>query len=194
MPNLPADRLIEAMGSAGARRYGGEPVSELEHALQCAELAVEGGADDELVLACLLHDVGRYAVDQSLIFDTLERGAPKPSAMPARRRGHAEIGADLIAGSVPERVAWCVAQHAAAKRYLCAIEPAYYDTLSRGSRHTLTLQGGIMSPADVAAFVANRWSADAVALRRGDDAAKVVDKPTRPLSAWRPLIARYFGR
>jgi len=69
----PADRLLDALARSAATRYGGEVVSELEHALQCAELAREGGADEELQLACLLHDVGRYAVDQSLVSDTTER-------------------------------------------------------------------------------------------------------------------------
>ena len=44
-------------------------MSELAHALQCAELAEAEGADEQLTLACLLHDVGRVAVDPSLIFD-----------------------------------------------------------------------------------------------------------------------------
>src|SRR5499427_4353016 len=56
-----ADRLIEAMTRSAARQYGQERVNELAHALQCAELADAAGADEELVLACLLHDVGRYA-------------------------------------------------------------------------------------------------------------------------------------
>ena len=70
-----SDRLLDALARAGGRRYGGEVVSELEHALQCAELARENAADEELQLACLLHDVGRYAIDQSLVADTLERYA-----------------------------------------------------------------------------------------------------------------------
>ena len=57
-----AETLLESMARSGARQYGGEAVSELEHALQCAELAEAAGADQELVLAALLHDVGRYAV------------------------------------------------------------------------------------------------------------------------------------
>ena len=67
-----ADRLLVALAGSAARRYDGEAVSELEHALQCAELARDGAADEELQLACLLHDVGRYAIDQSLVADTLE--------------------------------------------------------------------------------------------------------------------------
>ena len=178
-----AERLLAALAGSGARRYGGEVVSELEHALQCAELARAGAADEELQLACLLHDVGRYAIDQSLVADTLEATRVGPSA-----RGHHDVGADLLAPWVSERVAWCVRMHADAKRYLCATEPAYLDRLSPGSRHTLRLQGGIMSPDDAARFAGHRWARDAVALRRWDDEAKVVGRQTRSLEEWAPLI------
>ena len=75
------DRLLDAMADSAARRYGAERVSELAHALQCAELAREAGADEELTLACLLHDVGRFAVDQALIFDRV--GGGRAGAAPA---------------------------------------------------------------------------------------------------------------
>jgi gamma-butyrobetaine dioxygenase len=184
-----ADRIVHAMTESAARQYGRERVSELAHALQCAELAEAGGADEELVLACLLHDAGRYAVDQALIADTLE-----PVARPAARpRGHHEVGADLIAPHVPARVAWMVRMHADAKRWLCAAEPGYYDTLSPGSKRTYALQGGPMEPEEVGWLAAHPWMADAVRLRRWDDQAKIVGKATRPLTAWEPLLRRYFS-
>jgi predicted HD phosphohydrolase len=161
-----ADRLLAGLASSGARRYGGEVVSELEHALQCAELAREGSADEELQLACLPARIG-------------------PSA-----RDHHELGADLLVPWVPERVAWCVHMHADAKRYLCATEPQYFDRLSPASRHTLRLQGGLMSPDDAVRFAEHRWARDAVALRRWDDEAKVVGKRTRSLDEWAPFLRR----
>ena len=180
------DRLLEAMAHAGARLYGGERVSELAHALQCAELAAAAGADEHLTLACLLHDVGRFAVDQSLVLDRV--GSAGPGA-----RGHHEIGAELIAPYVPERVAWLVRMHADAKRYLCSVEPGYHATLSPASQHTLTLQGGLMSPVEIARLSGHGWLADALLLRRWDDGAKVVGQVTRSLEAWAPLVRAYFG-
>ena len=177
--------LLEAMARAGARRYGGERVSELAHALQCAELAEAGGADEHLTLACLLHDVGRFVVDQSLIFDRM--GGARTGA-----RGHHEIGAELIAPYVPARVAWLVRMHADAKRYLCATEPGYHATLSPISQHTLTLQGGPMGANEVARLSGHPWLADALRLRRWDDEAKVVGKETRPLVQWESLLRSYF--
>lgn len=186
-PSVPlTGRLLEAMAHAGARRYGGEPVSELGHALQCAELAAAAGADEHLTLACLLHDVGRVAVDQALVFDRV--GGARPGA-----RGHHEIGADLIAPYVPERVAWLVRMHADAKRYLCSTERGYRAALSSASQHTLTLQGGLMGPEEMARHREHPWLADALRLRRWDDGAKVAGQVTRSLESWAPLVERYFG-
>jgi predicted HD phosphohydrolase len=184
-----AERLLEAFSGAAARLYGGEPVTELAHSLQCAELAREAGADEDLQLACLLHDVGRFAVDPREIFDKKDqsRGA-NPDA-----RGHHDVGADLIAPWVPARVAWLVRMHVDAKRYLCAVEPAYWNTLTLGSRHTLTLQGGVMAAADAAQAATHPWMADAVRLRRWDDLAKVPGKPTSPIESWAPLLWQHFS-
>jgi predicted HD phosphohydrolase len=184
-PPRMTDRLLDAMAHSAARRYGSERVSELAHALQCAELARDAGADEQLTLACLLHDVGRFAVDQTLVFDRVGGGRPGG-------RGHHEIGADLIAPYVPERVAWLVRMHADAKRYLCSTEPGYHATLSAASQHTLTLQGGLMSPEEIGRHAAHPWLPDALRLRRWDDLAKVVGKETAPLSAWEPLLRTYF--
>jgi gamma-butyrobetaine dioxygenase len=184
-----ADRLIEAMTKSAARQYGTERVTELAHALQCAELAAAAGADEELILACLLHDLGRYAVAQDEIGDTLEQVAPRVG----KARGHHEAGADLIQQYVPERVAFFVRAHADAKRYLCAAEPGYYDTLSEGSKHTLTLQGGVMAADEALSAAAHPLWPDALRLRRWDDQAKVVGKPTRELASWEPLLQKYFG-
>jgi predicted HD phosphohydrolase len=72
-----ADRLLEAMKQSAARQYGGEAVTELAPALQCGDLAEAGGADEELVLGCLLHDGGRFAVGQDGISNTLEQVAAR---------------------------------------------------------------------------------------------------------------------
>ena len=184
-----ADRLIEAMTKSAPRQYGTERVTELAHALQCAELAAAAGADEELILACLVHDVGRYAVAQEEIGDTLERVALGTGKAP----GHHEAGAGLIQPYVPERVTFLVRAHVDAKRYLCATEPGYYGTLSKGSKHTLTLQGGVMTADEAGSAATQAWWPDALRLRRWDDQAKVVGNRTRELASWEPLLRKYFG-
>jgi len=187
-----ADRLVDSLARASARLYepGAEVVSQLDHALQCADLAEVAGADEELVLASLLHDVGRFAADPALIADKARAGA---QAL-AGARGHHDVGADLIAPWVTARVAWCVRMHADAKRYLCATDAGYHALLSLASQRTLVVQGGVMTPAEVTAFAAHRWAADAVALRRWDDQAKVPGKRVTPLAEREALIRRWFER
>jgi gamma-butyrobetaine dioxygenase len=75
-----------------------------------------------------------------------------------------------------------------AKRYLCAIEPAYLEVLSPGSVASLQRQGGPMDGAEVAAFEANPGWEDAVALRRWDDQAKVPDLDVPPAADYRTLL------
>ena len=187
-----AERLIEALGRAATRVYapGAEVVSQLEHALQCADLAEQRGADEELILACLLHDVVRFAADPALIAD---RARPTTPALECAR-GHHDVGADLIAPWVSERVTWCVRMHADAKRYLCATDPGYHARLSAVSQRTLIMQGGVMTEPEATAFARQSWAADAIALRRWDDEAKVAGKPATPLVDRAALVRRLFAR
>ena len=194
-----ADRLLGALAGAAARQYGGEPVSELAHSLQCAELAAAAGAAADLVLACLLHDVGRFAVDPALIADRVVAVGPgdasrESAPIAAGARGHHDVGADLIAPYVSPHVSWLVRTHAAAKRYLCTVDPAYREALTPVSRLTLELQGGLMTPDEVQGTAAHPRLADALAHRRWDDLAKVPEAVTRPLDAWAPLLRAHFTR
>jgi predicted HD phosphohydrolase len=54
----PVFQIIHLFNEQGDSEYGGEPVTQGEHALQSAHLAMAEGASSSLVLASLLHDVG----------------------------------------------------------------------------------------------------------------------------------------
>ncbi len=146
-----------ALLSAHGRRRYGEAVTQLEHALQCAKLAAEEGADDELVLAALLHDLGHLA------------GAGRPEA-PGRH--HGSVGAALVRAFVPDRVAWLIEHHVLAKRYLCTVDALYAANLSPASRRSLRWQGGLLLPAERMGLEAHPWFTDSLRLRRWDDLAK----------------------
>ena len=125
-----------------------EAVDELDHALQCAAQAIGDGADDELVLAAALHDIGHSPL--------LPNG-------PA----HDSLAREWLTPRYGERVGWLAGAHVAAKRYLAATDPGYL--LSDTSARSLRQQGGAaVDPA----FVEHRWWPDALRLRRYDDAAK----------------------
>ena len=58
---------IEALFTSGvSEEYLGEDVKLVEHMLQCAALAREAGATDELVVASLLHDIGHLLIPSSV--------------------------------------------------------------------------------------------------------------------------------
>jgi len=170
------ERLFAARGGS---EYGGEAVSQLEHALQAAAAAVADGADDPLVAAALLHDVGHLL--HELPPDAPEAGIDDH---------HENSAARFLAEHFGPEVCEPVRLHVAAKRYLTAVEPEYLARLSGPSVTSLRLQGGPMSPAEQEAFRANpHWRA-AVRLRRYDEAAKVAGLATPPLAEYLPLLAR----
>jgi phosphonate degradation associated HDIG domain protein len=168
---------IEAVfARRGAEQYSGEPVTQLEHALQSAALAEAEGADDELVTAALLHDLGHLLQDLGQT-PTL-RGVDDV---------HQYAALPFLRGLFDERVLGGIRLHVDAKRYLCATRPEYHDALSEDSKRSLKLQGGVFDAAQAQAFIAQPGAPDAVRLRLWDDRAKVAGLPTPPLS-------HYLGR
>ena len=155
----------------GAEQYSGEPVTQLEHALQCATLAEAEGADDELVTAAFLHDLGHLL--QDLGETPTLRGVDDV---------HQYAALPFLRGLFGERVLGGIQLHVDAKRYLCATRPGYHDALSEDSKRSLKLQGGTFSDEQAKAFIARAGAPDAVRLRIWDDLAKTAGAPTPPLS------------
>ena len=155
------DRILDVFEKRGAEAYLGEPVSQQEHAVQAAWLAVQEGAPDALIAAALLHDIGHLLGGDD---DPAERGVDGY---------HENAGCAWLASEFGPQVTEPIRLHVAAKRYLCATEPAYFETLSPASIRSLALQGGPFSEAEVHQFEANPFYRDAVRLRRWDDQAKI---------------------
>ncbi len=171
------DRILGILETSGAEQYGDEAVSQLQHALQCAHLAECSGAPDPLVVAALLHDFGHLI--HQLGEDAAERG------IDAR---HEALGRKYLARWFGEEVTRPVGLHVDAKRYLCATDPAYFESLSPASVRSLELQGGPFSEAEAAAFIARPHAHDALAVRRWDDRAKDPNAVIPGLDRYRPCI------
>lgn len=163
-------KIVDLFEQRGDSEYGGENVTQLEHALQCGMFAEREGASASLIVAALLHDIGHLLHD--LPDDAPDNGVDDV---------HEELGHRYLRRYFDDTVCEPVRLHVAAKRYLCAVDPEYFQRLSTPSVISLKLQGGSMTPAEVVEFESNPYFQDAVALRRWDDAAKIVDYETPPL-------------
>ncbi|MFJ6569770.1 TauD/TfdA family dioxygenase [Streptomyces sp. NPDC091292] len=171
------DGLAELFAGEGAVAYLGERVTMAQHMLQAAARAEEAGAPDALVAAALLHDIGHF-----------EGPVGGEELMAGTDNRHSHTGADRLSDWFGAEVTEPIRLHVAAKRYLCAVEPAYYDRLSAASVYTLKVQGGPMSAPEVAAYEANPYAADGVAVRRWDDEGKDPDASAPDFSHFRPLL------
>lgn len=171
---LTLPRIAALFAHHGTAYYGGEAISQTAHALQCAQLAERAGEDEALIVAALLHDVGHLMLAESSTTDMR----------------HQEAAADALASLFDAAVTEPIRLHVAAKRYLCAIDPGYFDTLSPTSVHSLQLQGGVYDNGQAEAFAAKPHALEAVRLRRYDDLAKVIDLATPPLSHYLDMAAR----
>lgn len=149
-------------------------LSELDHGLQCAyELSLVRPEDVELQVAGLVHDVGhRFGPDEA----------------------HGRLGAEQVRSTLGDRVAALVEAHVPAKRYLVGADPGYGAGLSPVSVETLLVQGGPLSPAEAAAFSSEPYAADAVVLRRADDAAKRPGRSVPGMPRWLPELGRVARR
>jgi len=169
--SLSIEDIEQLLVSRGGRQYGAEAVNQLEHALQCAMLAERAGEAPELVTASLLHDLGHLLHDMG--DDPAAEGVDDV---------HQFIALPFLRHVFPESVLAPIRLHVDAKRYLCAVEPGYWEALSPASKRSLELQGGIYSPAEAQSFMDQDFAEDAVNLRRWDDQAKTPGLPTPPLA------------
>ncbi|MPW21096.1 phosphohydrolase [Paraburkholderia sp. CNPSo 3157] len=167
----------------GRLAYSGEPVTQLEHALQSGALAEAAGASDELVAAAFLHDLGHL----------LNRQGETPTA-----RGiddlHQYFALPFLRPVLPEAVLEPIRLHVDAKRCLCAIDATYFGRLSADSVRSLELQGGIYDDDEAQAFLEKPYAEDALRLRRWDDLAKEANCATPDLDHYLNVVSRVMER
>jgi gamma-butyrobetaine dioxygenase len=171
------DEIRELFERHGHESYG-EGVTAAEHMLQAAALAEVEGADDALVVAALLHDVGHFL---------------QPTDDSYGYHKHDLSGGKWLARRFGPEVSEPVRLHVAAKRYLCAAEPDYFAKLSPASVHSLSKQGGPMSPKEASAFAGNPRAPTAMRLRRWDDRGKVEGMRIPDLAQHRARVLRVVG-
>ena len=171
------DYLLELLETKGSdMMYGGENVSQLEHALQCAELVEENKLSKPTIVAALLHDIGHLLYEDK---DPIYEG---------KDGYHENLGADYLSQYFGEDVTHPIRAHVDSKKYLTAVEEGYYDSLSEASKISLAAQGGKFSKEEADEFIKKPFMKEAVELRRFDDQAKILNKKTPNLEHFRSYL------
>ena len=153
--------VLNTFSTHGHSQYGREAVTQKQHALQCATLAERAKSSPALIVACLLHDFGHLV--HTLGEDAAERGIDDR---------HEYRALPYLRHIFPLAVTEPIRLHVNAKRYLCAVDEEYWDSLSLASKRSLELQGGIFSEPEACLFINQPYAKDAVQLRIWDDLAK----------------------
>ena len=178
---LTKDNIVDFIGDifrrCGDEEYLGEPVTMAQHMLQGATIAQQKGMSTDIIVGALLHDIGHFTSE----FGTFRMDDDQD-------RFHEEAGAKVLAEFFPSQIIDCVRYHVAAKRYLCATRPDYFGRLSEASIHSLNLQGGPMSPKEVAEMEKNPNLEMIVQVRYLDEAGKDPDMETPDYWHFAPLV------
>ncbi len=175
--------IFELYTRYGSSDYIGEPVSQLEHMCQAAQMAAAEGADNEMVLAAFFHDIGHLC----------EFIMPLEKMEGIGIVDHESIGEEyLLSHGFSPRLGRLVQGHVPAKRYLTFKYPEYYQRLSQASKETLTIQGGVMQADEAAAFEADPLFADYIKMREWDDRAKLVNAPIPDLDFLKEMAIQHL--
>jgi len=181
--NLNAKNIVDFIGSIfekrGDEEYLGEPVTMGQHMLQGATMAEQSREPDEIIIGTLLHDIGHFTSE----FGTF-------SMEDTEDRYHEDAGAAVLEQFFPKVITDCCRHHVAAKRYLCATDPEYFQKLSTASIHSLNLQGGPMSEAELKDFEKNPNLKKILKVRLYDDAGKIPDMVTPSFWHFAPLVQK----
>lgn len=176
-PDEVAWAIIDLYEREGMARYD-EAITQIEHAVQAAEWAEASGADDDLVVAALLHDIGHL----------LTGDHRSERAFRDRDLHHEDVAARFLSRWFEPEITEPIRMHVAAKRYLCAVEAGYHESLSPASVRSLELQGGPMDEEEASEFARLDGALAAADLRRWDDLAKDPDRPPVPISSYADML------
>lgn len=179
------DEIFALYEEYGADDYIGEPVSQLEHMCQAAQLAQSDGHDDEVVLAAFFHDIGHLCEHIMTV---------------GQMDGYGVADHEMLAGNFLRqkgfsgKIARLVESHVQAKRYLTYKKPAYCNKLSEASKITLEKQGGIMTDAESELFEQDHLYLLFIKLREWDDKAKLQHQPLPSLDKFKKMAFYHLMR
>jgi phosphonate degradation associated HDIG domain protein len=178
-----AEEIIDLYRQFGDEDYIGEPVSQIEHMCQCAQIAEKRGYNKELILAAFFHDIGHLCEQMMQVELMGSFGVVN----------HEKIGADyILSKGFSPIISELINSHVDAKRYLTYAYPEYFNQLSEASKKTLAHQGGKMTKEEAVVFEANPHFEWFIALRKWDESAKEENIPLPSLDYYKHLMIQHL--
>ena len=177
------DEIFSLYEQYGSEDYIGEPVSQIEHMCQAAQLAAASGHDDEVVLAAFFHDIGHLCEHIMTV---------------GQMNGYGVVDHELLAGKYlrekgfSEKIARLTESHVQAKRYLTYKYPDYYNKLSTASKMTLEQQGGVMNDTEAFLFEQDPLHTMYILLRQWDDKAKLLHQLLPSLDQYKEMALQHL--
>ena len=156
--------------------YIGEKVTISEHMIQTAMLAEKTNCSSNLVCSSLLHDYGHFILEN-------------PDELIAENKDgrHEDVGCAFLEKYFIEDVLGPIKYHVKAKKYL-AREKKYYRLLSKASKISLKLQGGIMNNEEAKKFESNKFFKNSIKLRKFDEIAKKSGLKIKSINEYKNLL------
>ena len=157
--------------------YIGEKVTMSEHMIQTAMLAEKTNCSSNLVCSSLLHDYGHFILEN-----------PDELIVENKDGKHEDVGCAFLEKYFIEDVLGPIKYHVKAKKYL-AREKKYYRLLSKASKISLKLQGGIMNNEEAKKFESNKFFKNSIKLRKFDEIAKKFNLKIKSINEYKNLLA-----
>jgi [1-hydroxy-2-(trimethylamino)ethyl]phosphonate dioxygenase len=157
--------------------YIGEKITMSDHMIQTAMLAEKTNSSTNLICASLLHDYGHFILEN-----------PDDLVDKNKDGQHEVIGYKFLKKYFVKEVLGPIKYHVKAKKYLSRDEN-YYELLSKASKVSLKLQGGIMTNDEAKEFENNEFFKNSIKLRKFDELAKTPGIKIKSISEYKNLLA-----
>ena len=156
--------------------YIGEKITITEHMIQTAMLAEKNNCSSSLICSSLLHDYGHFILEN-----------PDDLVNKEKDGKHEDVGYKFLKKYFVKDVVEPIKYHVKAKRYL-ARDKKYYQILSKASKISLKLQGGIMDEKEANEFKNNEFFENSIKLRKFDEGAKKVGLKIKSINEYKNLL------
>ena len=156
--------------------YIGEKITITDHMIQTAMLAEKNNCSSSLICSSLLHDYGHFILEN-----------PDDLVNKEKDGKHEDVGYKFLKKYFVKDVVEPIKYHVKAKRYL-ARDKKYYQILSKASKISLKLQGGIMNEKEANEFKNNEFFENSIKLRKFDEGAKKILPKIKSIKEYKNLL------